>query len=218
MADAASTTTAPTTAPTVATAHDPAPAATTYATAYSTPPVAEAGAVAIEQPTSRSIIFRGTSQNLVPGAALLFGGIMAFSMGMTDVYFAEAIAWTFAIWGVLLMYFGMVDINNTYEVTDDALIMRNPLRFFTPRKTWDWGRINRLDVVVKRNEARDHDLIMQVYYTPRGEIAMDREDRVFDATLAQLVVARAGLSPADRSTPKDVARIPRNVKATYTWK
>ena len=71
------------------------------------------------------MIYTGSSNNLVPGVALLFGGILAFSMGMTDVFFAEATAWTFAIWGVLMIYSGLLEINETYEVTDDALIVRN---------------------------------------------------------------------------------------------
>lgn len=164
------------------------------------------------------MIYTGSSNNLVPGAALLFGGIMAFSMHMTDVFFAEATAWTFAIWGALLIYSGLIDINETYEVTDDALIVRNVMRPWAPRKTFDWGRVTRLDVVVKRAEARDDDVVMQVYYQPAGEIANERRDRIYNPALAAAVVERAVLNPADKDTPKDVTRIPRSNKATFTWK
>ena len=169
-------------------------------------------------PAKPGIVFHGSSQNLVPGAALLFGGIMAFSMGMTDVYFAEAMAWTFAAWGAMLIYGGLMDINETYEITDEALIIRNPLRFWTPRKTWAWDRIPRLDVVVKRREAADRDLMLQVYYSPQGELALERADRLYDSALAQLIQERAGLKPGDKETPKDITRIPRATKATFIYK
>jgi hypothetical protein len=164
------------------------------------------------------MIYTGTSNNLMPGAALLFAGVLAFPMGMTDVFFAEATAWTFAIWGLLLIYVGLLEINETYEVTDDALIVRNVMRPWAPRKTFDWPRVTRLDVVVKRAEARDNDVEMQVYYQPEGELANERRDRVYNASLAAAIVERAYLNPADRNTPNDVTRIPRGEKTTYTWK
>ena len=169
-------------------------------------------------PANPSIIFGGTTQNFVPGIALLFAGIMAFSMGLTDVFFAEATAWTFIIWGALFVYGGLLDINNVYEVTDEALIIRNPFKIWSVRRTWDWGRVNRLDVVVKRADGGKHNIIMQTYYTPEGELALDREDRPYDAALAALIVERAGLKPADKETPKDVTKIPTNAKATFTWR
>jgi hypothetical protein len=181
-------------------------------TTTTTAPVEEAA------PARAPIVYTGSSNNLVPGAALLFAGILAFSMGMTDVFFAEAMAWTFAIWGVLLIYSGLLDINETYEITDDALIIRNVMRPWAPRKTFPWDRVNRLDVVVKRAEAREDDLVMQVYYNPEGELANERRDRTYDPALAELIVEYAGLRPADKDTPKDVARVPRKNKATYTWK
>jgi hypothetical protein len=164
------------------------------------------------------MIYTGSSNNFVPGAALLFAGIMAFSMGMTDVFFAEATAWVFAIWGALLIYSGLLEINETYEITDDALIVRNIMRPWAPRKTFDWPRVTRLDVVVTRADARNEDVLMHVYYQPQGELATERRDRVYHPSLAAAVVERAGLNPADRNTPRDVTRIPRDEKATFTWR
>jgi hypothetical protein len=164
------------------------------------------------------MIYTGSSNNLVPGMALLFGGLMAFSMGMTDVYFAEATAWTFVIWGALLIYSGLLDIYETYEVTDEALIVRNVMRPWAPRKTFDWLRVTRLDVKVNRAEGRDEDVTMHVYYQPEGELANERRDRIYNPALAAAVVERAYLNPADKNTPKDVTRIPRKEKATFTWK
>jgi hypothetical protein len=78
--------------------------------------------------------------------------------------------------------------------------------------------VTRLDVVVKRNDARDDDLTMHVYYQPEGELANERRDRIYHPALAAAIVERAGLNPADRNTPQDVTRIPRAEKATYTWR
>ncbi len=163
------------------------------------------------------IIFRGSTGNFVPGLALLIAGLMAFSMGMTDVFFAEATAWTFVAWGLLFIYNGLMDMSETYEVGEEALVIRNPLRFSAARRTWDWGRVNRLDVVVKRRNAEDHEMVLQVYYTPKGEIALERQDRAYDATLAQLIQTRAGLNPANKDTPQDVTKVSRAEKATYIW-
>jgi hypothetical protein len=177
-----------------------------------------APAVEVTPPQS-PMIYTGSSNNLVPGAALLFAGLLAFSMGMTTVFFAEATAWTFAIWGALMIYSGLLDINETYEVTDDALIVRNVMRPWAPKKTFDWARVNRLDVVVKRAESSsDDDVTMHVYYQPEGQLAIERRDRIYDPGLAAAVVERASLNPSDRNTPKDVTRIPRKEKATFTWK
>lgn len=209
MTDVASTTTTP---PATASETSPEPSSVEETTG---------GEITVEettaQPASESFTFQGSSPNMVPGAALLFGGIMAFSMGMTDVYFAEAIAWTFAIWGLLMIYSGLMDIYTTYEVTEDALIIRNPVRPWLLRRTWDWGRINRLDVIVKRNGAGRNDVVMQVYYTPEGELANEREDRTFSATLAQIIIERAGLS-AESGTPASAMDIRPAKKAVYSWR
>lgn len=177
-----------------------------------------AEAVMTPAPVQNYPTYSGSSNNLVPGGALLFGGILAFSMGMTDVFFAEAIAWVFAVWGALLIYSGLLQINETYIVTDDALVIRNVMRPWALQKTFDWGRVNRFDVVVKRAEAQDQDIEMRVYYQPEGELANERRDRTYDASLAALIVQHAGLNPADKATPRDVTVIPRNEKTTYTWK
>ena len=111
-----------------------------------------------------------------------------------------------------------MDLYNVYEVTDEALIIRNPLKIWSPRRTWDWGRLVRVDVVVNRRNARERDLEMRVYYTPAGELTQEREDRRFDPRLAQLIIDRAALKPADKATPKTTADLPRGEKAIFSWK
>ena len=180
--------------------------------------VASATAGQDEQPPTESIVFEGVTGNFVPGMALLFAGLMAFTMGMTDVFFARAFAWIFAAWGALFIFYGLLDLNNTYEVTDTALIIRNPLKIWSPRRTWGWDRLVRVDVVVKRRNARERDLEMRVYYTPEGELSQEREDRGFNPQLAQLIIDRAGLQPADKATPRTTADLPRGEKIIYSWK
>jgi hypothetical protein len=154
-----------------------------------------------EKAESKSIVFRGSQRNLVPGMGLLFAALLAFTMGMTDVFFAEAMAWTFAIWGALLVYMGLLDTNQTYEITEDALVISNSARPWGTRKVWHWGNIRRMDVLVKRADERTKDVMLQVYYQEEGEAAIEREDRSFDPALAQLIIERAGLRPTDKGKP-----------------
>ena len=60
----------------------------------------------------------------------------------------------------LMIYLGLLEINETYEVTDDALIIRNVMRPWAPKKTFDWGRVTRLDVMVKRPDGSDDDVTL----------------------------------------------------------
>ncbi len=183
--------------------------------------VAEAETAAGEeaQPEApRDIVFYGTQCNMAMGVAMLVAGALAFSMGMTHVFFAEAIAWTFVLWGILLIYGDLLDIYEIYRVTEDALVIYNPLRPWGLKKIWDWGHIHRLDIVVRRPDARYEDAMLQVYYTPEGELTLEREDRVYDPELARLIIERAGLQPADSSNPTDLTRLPAGRTGTYTWK
>jgi hypothetical protein len=167
-------------------------------------------------PSEPKLVFSGTQRNLAAGISMLIAGILAFSMKLTDVFFAEATAWTFVLWGALFIYVGLMDFYQTYEVTDEALIIRNPLRPWTSVKVFDWAHLHRLDLIVRRVEAKPQDVEMQIYYTPEGEIAIDREDRMFDPELARLIIERANLLPTDPSNPAELTTLPQ-VKATYIW-
>jgi hypothetical protein len=203
-------------------------------TAVAEPPVAEAPdaeTVADEQttqapvaeestptePQAETVRFGGTSRNMVAGVSMLIASVMAFTMGMTDVFFAEATAWTLGIWGALLIYAGMLDIYRVFEITDNALVIKDNYRPWGRLKVWDWERLNRLDVVVKKPSAQAKDVEMQIFYNPEGELAMEREDRVFDAELARLVIERAGLRPAGRENPSDLTQLPVAQKQAFTW-
>ncbi len=164
-------------------------------------------------------IFRGTSNNVVVSVGLLLAGAMAFFMGFTGTYMQEAMAWTFVVWGGLLLYLQLTEMTEEYEITDEALVIRNPIRFWGRTYTWPWDAINRLDVVVKKTEGALNDedrAVMQVYHQVPDEPTVLREDRVYNTELAQIIIDRAGLAP-EGDSPVKAEDLAPNVKATYTW-
>ncbi len=162
------------------------------------------------------LVFQGTQRNMVVGVAMLVTAALAFSMNLTHVFFAEAMAWTFVLWGGLLLYSNLLDYYETYTVTDEGLVIKNPLRPWGAMKVWDWAHVNRVDILVKRAEARIEDAVMQVYFTPEGEIVIEREDRLYDPELVRLIIERAGLKPTDPGNPKDLTTLPPGRKM-YAW-
>ncbi len=178
-----------------------------------------AGSTATTQENSNhdtSLSFTGTPHNMALGFAILLGGGLAFTMGMTDVFFAEATAWTVVAWGVLFIYNNLIEVYQTYKVTDEALIVDTPMRPVERHKVFDWAHLHRVDLIVKRNEPKPEDIIMHVYHTPEGEITLDREDRKFDAALAQLIIDRAGLKPTGKELPTDMSKLKLG-KGHYVW-
>lgn len=175
-----------------------------------------AGETAEPTGAEQKLVFTGTQRNLAVGVAMLTASALAFSMKLTNVFFAEATAWTFALWGALFIYIGLMDIYQTYEVTDAGLIIRNPMRPWAATKLFDWPHLYRVDILVKRADAQHEDAEIQVYYTPEGEIAIEREDRVYDPELARLIIERANLKPTDPGNPTDLTTLPQG-KATYVW-
>lgn len=169
-------------------------------------------------PTSKSnrLIFTGSRRNMAVGVAMLVTGILAFPMDLTHVFFARAVAWTFILWGLLFIYGSLLDVYQSYEVTDDALIISNPVRFLLPTKVWQWANVQRLDVTVRRTDAEYQDATIKVYYQQPGELTIEREDRVYDPELVRLIIERAELLPVDKKNPTNFTVLPK-VKATYIW-
>ncbi len=162
------------------------------------------------------IKFQGSYRNMVPGVSLILAGLLAPAMGLTDVFFAEALAWVFAIWGMSFIYVDLIDMFEVWELLDDGLVIKNPLRIWERNKSWLWSDIYRTEIVVERPDARIEDAELRVYYTPPGEGNIEREDRDYDPELARLIIDRAGLKP-DGDTPADLAHFPEGVKASYNW-
>jgi hypothetical protein len=195
----------------------PVAEATPVATSTQEPAVDTAGEPAEAKAEAPKVFrFAGSPSNMVPGMGILLAAVMAFSMGMTDVFFAEAIAWTFVLWGLLLVYSGLQDINETYTVTDEGLEITNVMRPWGYYKKWEWAYINRMDLVVKRAGARPQDMEIRVYYMRPPDLSIHREDRLFDPELARLIVEYAGLRPTE-DAPQEFTSVPTGRKATYTW-
>lgn len=165
---------------------------------------------------SHKIIFTGSHRNMAVGVAMFITAVLAFSMDLTHVFFASAVAWTFVIWGLLFIYSSLLDVYQSYEVADEALIIRNPVRFLLPNKVWAWDNIQRLDIVVRRTDAEYQDTTAKVYYQQPGELTIEREDRVYDPELVRLIIERAGLLPVDKKNPTNLTQLPQT-KATYSW-
>lgn len=162
------------------------------------------------------IVFTGSHRNMAVGVAMFVTAALAFSMDLTHTFFARATAWTFVLWGLLFIYGSLLDVYQSYEVGDDALVIRNPIRFLLPSKVWAWGNIQRLDVVVRRTDAEYQDATLKVYYQEPGELNVEREDRVYDPELVRLIIEHAGLQPVDKKNPTNLIQLPK-AKATYIW-
>ncbi len=163
------------------------------------------------------LIFKGQPKSMGAALAVMLAGILTFSMGLNRVFFVEAMAWTFIAWGALLLYGHIIDYSTTYEVTDDALIVRSPTRFWSLGRSMDWGHIKRMNVIVERAEAETEDVGLQVIYTPDGSTQMIREDMPYDPALAQEIATRAGLKAAKGSGMTSFQAIPQDSKGSYTW-
>lgn len=162
------------------------------------------------------IVFHGSPRNMVVGTTLLLAGASAFLMGMTDVFFAEAVAYVFIIWGALFLLNDLLDWTRSWSVSDEGVRIGINIGFWKPRTQWEWANINRLDLVVKRYEPKPQDVVMQVYYTAPGDPVLAREDRIFSPELAEIIIKRAGLKPTHAVNPAVLDALPPD-KTTYIW-
>ena len=165
---------------------------------------------------STEIVFHGTPRNMVVGTTFLLAGVIAFTMGMTTVFFAKALAWTFVIWGVLFLLYDFYDWNRTWVVSDEGLRIGSGVSRRKSRTVWEWANVNRLDLIVKRYQPKTQDIVMQVYYTAPGDARLVREDRVFSPDLARLIIERASLKATHAINPAELDVFPPD-KVTYIW-
>jgi len=178
---------------------------------------ADATGAAAAPPEARpEIVFHGTPRNMVVGVTMLLAGASAFMMGMTDVFFAEALAWTFVIWGVLFLLGDLLDWNRNWVVRDDGLHIGVKWPFLPVRNQWEWENVSRMDLVVKRYEPKPQDVVMQVYYTAPGDSVLARQDRPLSPELARLIVEKANLKPTHADNPTSFETLSPE-KKTYIW-
>ncbi|MBX3050704.1 MAG: hypothetical protein KF753_04480 [Caldilineaceae bacterium] len=167
--------------------------------------------------TVERLIFKGKPKAMSAAIAVMVAGLLIFPMGMNQVFFVEAMAWTFIAWGSLLLFGHLIDYSTTYEVTEDALIVRSPLRFWSFGRTMDWGHIKRMNVLLSRIESTTEDATLQIIYTPEGSTQMIREDMPYDSQLAQEIVSRAGLKAAKDSGMTSFDDLPQDSKGQFSW-
>jgi len=163
--------------------------------------------------------FSGFRRNVVAAVGLIVGGGMAFTMNLTNTFFAEATAWSFLAWGVLLLFTNLLEMFEHFIVRDDALVIRNPFRLWARQKVWDWSKIERMDIWVRRFDPTYENVYLQVYYNAGDELdpgTLQREDTRYRSELATLIIERAGLKPA-AGNPTDLTDLPRQQPARYKW-
>ena len=170
--------------------------------------------------TSQSpLVFSGPKKNLVTGVGMAAAGLMAFSMGMTETFFIEAMAWTFLIFGGLIIYSNLLERSETYTLTDEGLTISNPMRFWGSKRVWEWKHINRMDLVVKRNDPVAEDVKAFVFYTPPTQPGvLNRVDLAFNPGLLKAIASRANLKPEKGSAFAALDVIPQDNPGTYSWK
>lgn len=170
-----------------------------------------------ELPPLEPVTFRGLQKNPSVGIAILLAGVMSFAMGVTNTFFAEASAWTFVIWGLLLLFSNLLDNYQTYLLDNDGIKITNPVRFWYRNKQWSWEDIYRLDILVGRRDTKPEHADMHIYHELSGEIIKDREDRKLDPEMAQIIIVRAGLQAVDESNPATVTELKLSNRQKYHW-
>lgn len=164
------------------------------------------------------LVFTGPKKNFVTGVAFTATGLMAFSMGLTHTFFVEATAWTFLIWGLLFVYSDLLQMNETYTLTEESLTISNPARFWGLKRVWSWADIKRVDAVIKRNDPVAEDVKVHVYYTPADQPGVfNRADVAYNPELLQAILDHAGLKAAKGSSFSDLNSIPQEQPGTYQW-
>ncbi len=173
----------------------------------------------VESTSPSALVFSGPKKNLVTGVAMAAAGLMAFSMGMTETFFIEAMAWTFLIWGALMIYSNMLEMNETYTLTDESLTISNPFRFWGGKRVWAWKHVSRVDALIKRNDPTAEDVKVHVFYTPPAQPGvLNRVDVAFNAELIKAIVSRAKIKAEKGSPFVNLDVIPQDKPGTYSWK
>lgn len=162
------------------------------------------------------ITFSSATKNPAAGLAMTLASLVVFTMGMST-FFQRAMAWTFLIWGLLLLFVSVLNIYQKYEAREEGLAIQNPVRFWSFNKFWEWTDISRVDVLSGRRDNRLDELDMHIYREIPGELVKEREDVKFNPDMAQVIIERAGLQPVGEGNPSDLDRTPLAQKATYHW-
>lgn len=175
-------------------------------------------ATAADSAADNALVFGGETRNMAMGVTMIAAGGSAFVLGLTDTFFAQAIAITFVFWGLFFVYTDLLLSTRRYTVRDDGLLIDVPMRPWSRNRVWAWQDINRLDIVTYRRDIDQTHSNLQVHHQHPGEIALEREDRNYDPVLARLIIERAQLKPDKATAGVDLTNLPTAQDATYTWK
>lgn len=162
------------------------------------------------------ITFNPPTPSPAMGLALTFASLVVFVMGM-DTFYQIATAWTFLAWGLLFMFVAILKIYQRYEAREDGLSIKNPVRFWSFNKFWEWSDISRIDVLTGRRDNNLDEMDLHIYREVAGELVKEREDVKFNPDMAQVIIERAGLKPVEDSNPVNLELIPRAQNAKYHW-
>lgn len=162
------------------------------------------------------ITFMNPTKSPTMGLALTLASLAVFVMGMKTFY-QIATAWTFLAWGLLLLFVSALNIYQRYEATEDGLSIKNPIRFWSFNKFWEWSDISRIDVLAGRRDNNLEEMDLHIYRELSGELVKEREDVKFNPQMAAVIIERAGLQPVDESNPARLELIPRAQTGTYHW-
>ena len=178
----------------------------------------EMGATAEPAAQEDVIVFGGEKRNMAMGVAMFGAGAAAFISGLTDTFIAEAIAWTFMLWGIFFLYGDLLLTTRRFEVRDSGLTLHIPFRFWSRQKVWAWQDINRMDLVMQHRDLRPETASLQIYHQYPKEITLEREDRNFDPELARIIISRAKLKPDSAAATVDLNNLPMEQSLVFTWK
>ncbi|MBK8046031.1 MAG: hypothetical protein IPK16_02195 [Anaerolineales bacterium] len=169
-------------------------------------------------PDEDVVVFGGEHRNMAMGVAMLGAGVAAFIATYTSTFFAQAIAWTFIIWGLFFLWGDLLLTTRRFEVRPDTFTVDIPFRLWGRRKVWAWKDVNRLDILIERRDSRPDDAQIRIHHVYPGSIRLDREDRSFEPELVRLIIDRAKLKPEATSGGVDLYSLPLNQEISFTWK
>ncbi|MEZ4583577.1 MAG: hypothetical protein R3A10_18405 [Caldilineaceae bacterium] len=115
-------------------------------------------------------------------------------MGLDRRLLRPPLAWVFVLWGCSSSTSSHRRLRTLGSDRRELLQIKDSLRFWERKLAWSWSDITRMDVVVERKDLSWDEAEIRVYYTPAGEINIEREDRDFNPELARLIIDKAGLN------------------------
>ena len=143
------------------------------------------------------MVFGGEKRNMAMGIAMFGAGAAAFISGLTDTFFAEAIAWTFMLWGIFFIYGDLLLTTRRFEVREDGLTPQKSLPpVEPPKRVRAWQDINRMDIVMQRRDLKSRRRL-----TCRSIISIRKKSPWSGKTGTSILSWPGSSSPVPNSSP-----------------